>query len=124
MAVFTLEDEQIVWTVKSSQMDKSSDFLENWTNKFSEDLIRLNLSVCLSVCEVEFLKTICSSRRTSRPKSDLTSHSDGLRRTNCRFARHGGMEVGKRAMVFEKFCLELRDQTVRRFVRPDDLFVF
>jgi len=25
LAVFTLEDEQIVWTDKSSQMDKSSD---------------------------------------------------------------------------------------------------
>ena len=44
------------------------------------------------------------------------------------------MELAKRAMVFGEICLEISgvgrleftlvDQTVRRFVRPDDLFVF
>ena len=32
MAVFTLEDEQIVWTEKSSQTDKSSDVKTGRTN--------------------------------------------------------------------------------------------
>ena len=32
MAVFTLEDEQIVWTDKSSQTKKSSDVKTGWTN--------------------------------------------------------------------------------------------
>ena len=32
MAVFTLEDEQIVWTVKSSQTNKSSDVKTGRTN--------------------------------------------------------------------------------------------
>ena len=32
MAVFTLEDEQIVWTDKSSQTDKSSDVKTGRTN--------------------------------------------------------------------------------------------
>ena len=93
--VFTLEDEQIVWTNKSSQTSESSDVKTGRTN-FS----RLNLPVC----ENDFLKTICLSRRTGRPKSDLNSHSDGLRRTNGRFARLGGLELAKRAMVCGKFA--------------------
>ena len=32
MAVFTLEDDQIVWTDKSSQTNESSDVLTRWTN--------------------------------------------------------------------------------------------
>ena len=81
---------------------------ENGTNKFSDQrLCRLNLSVCLSVYEDDFLKTICPSKRTRRPKSDLNSHSDGLRRTNGRFNRLGGMELAKGAMVCGKFAWKL-----------------
>ena len=75
LAVFTLEDEQTVWTDKSSQTDESSEF------------VRL------------FVRP---SRRTSRVKSDLDSHSDGIGGTNGRFARLGGMELAKGAMVCGK----------------------
>ena len=34
VAVFTLEDKQIVWTVKSAQMNKTSDVQTGWTNFF------------------------------------------------------------------------------------------
>ena len=102
LAVFTLEDEQIVWTDKSSQTCKLSDVKTG----------RTNLSVCLSVCEDDFLKTICPSRRTSRPKSDLNSHSDGLRRTNGRFTRPGGMELAKGAMVCGKFAWKLAELAI------------
>ena len=73
--------------------------------------------------EDNFLKTICPSRRTSRPKSDLNSHSDGLTRTNGQFAGRGGMELADRAMVcgnivgVDRLEFTLVHQTVRRFVR-------
>ena len=115
MAISTLEDEQIVWT------DKSSDVKTGSTNFHTCLLCRLNLSVC----EDDFLKTICPSRRTSRPNFDLNSPAGGLRRTNSRFASHGGMELAKMAMVCGKFAWKvgrreftLVDQTVRRFGHP------
>ena len=98
MAVFTLEDEQIVWTDKSSQTHKSSDVKTGRTNfqtTLSSEFVRLF---------VRLLKTTCPSTRTSRPKSDLNSHSDGLRRTNGRFTRLGGMVLAKGAMVCGKFA--------------------
>ena len=67
MAVFTQEDEPFIWTDKSSQTDESSDVKTGRTNF---QVRRLNLSVSLSVCEDDFLKTICPSIRTSRPKSE------------------------------------------------------
>ena len=98
LAVFTLEDEQIVWTEKSSQTHKSSDVKTGRTN--------------LSVCEDDFLKMICLSRRTSRPKSDLNSPSDGLRRTNGRFTRLGAMVLAKGAMVCGKFAWKLAELAI------------
>ena len=53
LAVFTLEDEQIVWTDKSSQTDKSSGVKTGRTNfqkTLSSEIVRL-----LSVCEDDFL---------------------------------------------------------------------
>ena len=44
MTVFTLEDEQIVWTDKSSQTDKSSDVKTGRTNfqtTLSSEFVRL-----------------------------------------------------------------------------------
>ena len=44
MAIFTLEDEQIVWTDKSSQTDKSSDVKTGRTNfktTLSPEFVRL-----------------------------------------------------------------------------------
>ena len=80
LTVFTLEDEQIV-------SDGQIVWCENGTSKFSDDfVVWLGPSVCPSV------KTICPARRTSRPKSDLNSHWNGLRPTNGRFARLGGTE--------------------------------
>ena len=67
-------------------------------------LCRLNLSVC----EDDILKTICPSRRTSRPKS----HSGGLRRTSGRFARLGGMETAQGAMVCGKFAWKLAELAI------------
>ena len=104
MGIFTLEDEQIVCTDKSFQTDKSSDVKTGRTN-FQTTKSSENLFVCLFV----FLKTICPSRRTSRPKSDQNSHSDGLRRTDGRFARLGGMELAKRAMFCGKFASKLAE---------------
>ena len=89
MAIFTLKDEQIIWTDKSSQTDKSSD-----------------------VTSDDFLKMIYPSSRTSQPKSDLNSLSDGLRQTNGRFACCGGMELAKRAMVCGKFAWKLAELAV------------
>ena len=72
-----VSDGQIVW-------------FENGTSKFSDDfVVWLGSSVCPSV------KMICPARRTSRPKSDLNSHWNGLRRANGRFARLGGIELAK-----------------------------
>ena len=92
LAVFTLEDEQIVWTDKTSQTDKSPDVKTGRTN------FQTISSVCLSVCEDDFLKAICPSRTTSRLKSDLHSHSDGLR-TNGRFARVGELKKKQSLIV-------------------------
>ena len=89
MAIFTLKDEQIIWTDKSSQTDKSSD-----------------------VTSDDFLKTIYPSSRTSQPKSNLNSLSDGLRQTNGRFACCGGMELAKRVMVCGKFAWKLAELAV------------
>ena len=50
---------------------------------------------------------ICPSRQTSRPKFDLNSHSDGLRQTNGRFSRLGGMKLAKEPMVCGKFAWKL-----------------
>ena len=93
LAVLTLEDEQIVWMDKSSQTDKSSDVV--W--------------ICPSVHKImfkQFLETICLSRRTSQPKTNLNLHWDRLRQTkiNGRFARRRGMDPAKGAMVCEKFA--------------------
>ena len=85
---------------------------ENGTNKFSDDFVVWICPVCLSVCEDDFLKTICPSRRTSRPKSDLNSHSDGLRRTNGRFTRLGGMVLAKGDMVCGKFAWKLAELAI------------
>ena len=82
------------------------------------------------------MKTI-SWRRFIRPdeqgdQSPTYIHTlDGP--TNGRFARHGGMELAKRAVLCEigleisrvgRLEFTLVDQTVRRFVRPVDLFDF
>ena len=77
IAIFTLDEKQIIWMDKLSQMDKSSDVKMGQTN-------------------------FQTSKGTSRPKSDLNSHSDRLRRTNGRFARLGGMELAKGAMVLHQ----------------------
>ena len=74
LAVFTLEDEQIVWTDKSSQMDKLSDVETGWTNClifvhlerqfFPDDLpVEMNKSMTVRhkfTSEVK-CQTICSS---------------------------------------------------------------
>ena len=79
--------------------------------KREEQIFPFCPSVCPSV-KTFFLKTICPSRRTSRPKFDLSSHLDGLRRTNGRFACHGGMELEKGAMVCGKFASKLAELAV------------
>ena len=82
-------------TNRLRQTDKSS---ENGTNKFSDDFVVWIFFVCFfSLFEDDFLNTTCPSRQTSRPKSDLNSHSDGLGRTNGRFARLGGNGSSKRS---------------------------
>ena len=108
LSVFTLEDEQIAWTDKWSQIvsdDKSSDVKTGRTNFQTT-------KICPSVKTGDFLKTICPSRQTSRPKSDLNSHSDGLKRTNGQFASLGGMELPKGAIVCGKFAWKLAELAV------------
>ena len=70
VAVFTLEDEQIVWIDKLSQMNKSSDVQTGGTN--------FSTSKSCDICP--FGKTICPSRRTSRRQYDINSHQEKMRR--------------------------------------------
>ena len=98
ITVFTLEDEQIVWTNKSSHL------MWKWDEQPFGRLSRRSLSVY----EDDFSKTICSSRQTSRPKSDLNSHLRRPSRENGTIKRsdefefweifwesqHGGKEEG------------------------------
>ena len=55
LAVFTIEDEQIVWTDKSSDVKTGR---INFQTTVSSEFVRL--SVCPSVCSS--VKTICPSR--------------------------------------------------------------
>ena len=56
LAVFTLEDVQIVWTDKSPQTDKSSDVKMGGRN------FQMTQCLNLSVCENDFLKTVSVRR--------------------------------------------------------------
>ena len=69
MAVFTLEDEQIVWMDKIVS-DKQIVWCENGTNKFFDEQIVWYLAVWKD----DSSQTICPSRRTSRRQYDINSH--------------------------------------------------
>ena len=65
--LITVEDEQIIWTDKSSQTNKSSDVQTGRAN-FSTNKQR---DICPSG------QTICHSRRTSRQQYDKFTHEMG-----------------------------------------------
>ena len=80
MAVFTLEDEQIVWMDKSSQTDKSSDVRTERTNFLT------NKSSDIWPCGKMISQTICPSRRTSRRQYGINSHQTDKCQTICSFS--------------------------------------
>ena len=73
LVVFTLEDEQNVWTDKSSQTNKSPNVKMGRTNFSTNKLSDIWPSG----------KTICSSRPTSRQQYDINSHQTDKCQTFC-----------------------------------------
>ena len=90
-SVVFLEFSVVVFAVLTLEDERSSDVKTGQKNFQTGDVVW----ICPSV-ETIFFKRIYPSRRTSRSRSDLNSHSDGPKRTN------GGMEIAKGAMVLHQ----------------------
>ena len=101
MAVFTLEDEQVVWTDKSSETNKSTSVKTgraNFQTNKSSNFVRLFVRLYRRTnADDLFVQTNKSTK--NRPKFTL----DEQRRTNIEFVGRWGVGTSKKAVNCGRF---------------------